>query len=89
MLRTIIVTLFFVSASPVFGESELPDGEGRLIVEDVCSMCHGLMNITDIRRTPEQWQYIVNMMVNQGAPLEDYEIDIVIEYLSKNFGEES
>lgn len=87
MLRIIALGLFMLLGLPVFGDSELPDGEGQLIVEDVCSICHGLMTVTDKQATPEQWKYIVYMMVNYGAPLQDHEIEIVIEYLSENFGE--
>jgi len=28
-------------------------------------------------------------MIAQGAPLEDYEIDTVVSYLSKNFGKDN
>lgn len=88
MLRIILVSLFILLGSPVYAESELPEGDGQLIVEDVCSICHGLMTVTDKQATPEQWKYIVYMMVNFGAPLQDHEIEIVIEYLAKNFGSE-
>ena len=70
-------------------QSVLPEGEGRDIVEDVCTECHSLINITDSKRTPVQWQYVVSTMIAQGAPLEEYEIETVVEYLSKNFGKES
>lgn len=75
--------------TPVFAQSTLPEGEGRDIVEDVCSTCHGLINITDSRRSKAQWQRVVSQMLILGAPLAEYEVDTVVDYLSKNFGNES
>jgi hypothetical protein len=73
---------------PVYAQSTLPEGEGRDIVEDVCIACHGLINITNSRRSETQWQHTVSQMIVLGAPLAEYEVDIVVEYLSKNFGKE-
>jgi hypothetical protein len=85
-----VYLVFFVCVtSPVIAQDALPDGEGRDIVEDVCSQCHSLLNITDSKRTAAQWQYVVSQMIAQGAPLEDYEIDTVVSYLSKNFGKDN
>jgi hypothetical protein len=78
--------LFLFNSQNVFSQSALPEGEGSDIVEDVCTMCHDLTNITDSNRSPEQWRFVVNQMVMQGAPLQDYEVDTVVEYLSNSFG---
>ena len=64
----------------------LPDGEGRLIVEDVCSVCHSVDMVTARGRSREEWQAVVDMMIGQGAPLHDDEIEPVVRYLSENFG---
>ena len=91
MLFRIVVNLILLFSifTPVIGQDTLPEGEGRDIVEDVCTECHSLMNITYSKRTPEQWQYVVSEMITQGAPLEEYEIETVVNYLSKNFGKDS
>ena len=86
--RFIFLGLAFVAAVPVFAQSVLPEGEGSEIVEDVCTMCHDLTNITDSNRTSEQWRSVVSQMMTQGAPLQDYEVDTVVDYLAENFGKE-
>ncbi|MGY8813817.1 MAG: c-type cytochrome [Gammaproteobacteria bacterium] len=86
---SVYLILFVCVVSPVIAQDILPDGEGRDIVEDVCSSCHSLLNITDSKRTPAQWQYVVSQMISQGAPLEEYEIETVVSYLSKNFGKDT
>ena len=68
-------------------QDALPEGEGRDIVEYVCSQCHDLIQVTSASKTSEQWMYLVTMMKNQGAPIEEYEVDTVVRYLSENFGQ--
>lgn len=64
---------------------ELPEGKGKEIVQDACSQCHGLQQIIDSKKTPEEWKDLVNQMIDNGATLTDEQIPIVIDYLAKNF----
>lgn len=70
-----------------YSQDSLPEGEGRNIVEYVCSQCHGLLQVTTASKTAEQWQHLVTQMKNQGAPIEEYEINTIVRYLSEHFGE--
>ena len=64
----------------------LPDGAGRAIVLNVCTMCHDLTRIRRGHRSPEEWEETLNAMLNEGAPLGDDQFPIVHAYLSRNFG---
>ena len=64
-------------------------GPGREIVESTCTECHSINNVTDSRRTAEEWRETVHMMVNYGASLLDDEIDAVVDYLAANYGPSS
>jgi mono/diheme cytochrome c family protein len=64
----------------------LPEGEGRDVVESVCSQCHGLRYITDSVLEREGWENIVADMMSRGAPLDDSEVDMVVDYLTASFG---
>ena len=89
-MRTSRITFALLAAMlalPVIADDELPDGEGRDIVEYACSQCHGLLQVTAANKTQAQWQFLVTQMINQGAPIEDYETDTVIRYLSEHFGD--
>jgi cytochrome c5 len=66
----------------------LPDGRGKAIVLNVCTMCHDLGRIRRGRRSPEEWEETLNAMLNEGAPLSDDQFPIVHAYLSRNFGNE-
>ena len=64
---------------------DLPEGKGKDIVENVCSQCHGLKQVTDSARTSDEWKDLVNEMIGNGAQLDDEQIPIVIDYLAKSF----
>ena len=63
----------------------LPPGKGKAIVARTCINCHALKVVTSKRATKEQWSALVDQMVSRGADLSDDEIDVVVNYLSKNF----
>ena len=66
-------------------EEPLPDGKGKDLVESMCQRCHGLDSITQKRRTPEEWQTVIDQMISNGAPLLPKEADIITQYLSEHF----
>jgi len=64
----------------------MPDGPGKEIVLNTCTMCHDLFRIKANRRSPEEWEETLITMLNEGAPLSDEEFARVHRYLSRNFG---
>jgi len=66
----------------------IPDGPGKEIVLNTCTMCHDLSRIKLGRRSPEEWEETLVSMLNEGAPLSDEAFGVVHRYLSKNFGVE-
>jgi cytochrome c5 len=65
----------------------MPDGKGKDIVLNVCTMCHDLGRIRNGRRSPEAWEETLNSMLNEGAPLSDQDFPVVLNYLAKNYGQ--
>ena len=53
---------------------------------DVCSYCHELARIARYAMTKEQWRDETNGMISEGAPVTDEELDLLLNYLEKNFG---
>ena len=64
----------------------IPDGDGRDLLLNRCTVCHDLERIREHRGTPELWRDAVQAMLNEGAYLTDPEYAILIEYLSEHFG---
>ena len=69
------------------GPIQLPDGEGKETIQAACAACHSLGNITNSGHSPEEWKTTVAMMLNVGAPVPPDKVEVVTDYLIKNFPE--
>jgi cytochrome c5 len=67
---------------------ELPDGEGKKILESRCTSCHELTEVTKFRGyyNRAQWRDIVITMVEYGADLKKPEIETLADYLAQHLG---
>ena len=66
---------------------QLPDGNGKETVQKACGSCHALTTVTNAGHNKQEWTSVVNMMVNQGAPVPKDQIATLTDYLVKNFPE--
>ena len=64
----------------------LPEGDGKAIAEKSCQACHELTNLTHASKSLEDWRETVQIMVDNGAEIPMDKIDILAQYLAKNFG---
>jgi competence protein ComEA len=67
----------------------LPEGEGKELVIRMCNKCHGPAVFTKTRMGRVGWEDQVASMVEKGAVGTEEEIQIVVDYLVKNFGRDS
>jgi virginiamycin B lyase len=72
-------------ALPVRGQDALPDGPGKDVVQASCTQCHGVDRITRAGYDSERWSNTVAMMVNAGAKVPPDRMNVVVDYLAKNF----
>jgi cytochrome c5 len=66
---------------------DFPDGEGKKLLDTACSGCHPA---SDVRRFDgyygkNQWNDMVRVMVANGAPLNEDQIPILVDYLTATF----
>jgi competence protein ComEA len=69
--------------------ARLPEGEGKVLVGHVCIDCHGSGNFRRKRWTAEEWSDSVGDMVDRGAKATPEEMETIVAYLAKNFGQEA
>ncbi len=67
-------------------QSSLPDGPGRMVVERMCTSCHGVEQFTGLRMTKQHWSATVADMLTRGAQGSDSDVDQVVSYLTEHFG---
>jgi hypothetical protein len=63
----------------------LPEGAGKPILLEICTMCHELQRVKEHGRTREEWEDLLVHMTNEGAPLYDEDFTVLLNYLSRNF----
>jgi competence ComEA-like helix-hairpin-helix protein len=71
--------------APPIQSAELPDGPGKPIILRTCVGCHKAEEFMAYRLSKEQYQAAVYRMLDRGAQATTAELDIVAEYLFKNF----
>ena len=65
---------------PALGQ-QLPDGPGKELAQANCNICHALSSRVGSGYTPEGWNTVMRMMINQGAPLPADQIEPLKAYL--------
>jgi cytochrome c5 len=64
----------------------MPNGAGKDIVLNTCTICHDLTRVKRSMHTEEEWEATLIAMLNEGAPLSDDDFPTVLAYLTRNFG---
>ena len=63
----------------------LPEGPGKEVVLQKCTVCHDLKRIRQHLASPEEWADTLGAMENEGLMISDEEYVIVLRYLARNF----
>lgn len=69
------------------GQSAPDTLDGKTLVEERCTECHGLDRTTGASKTKEEWKTTVERMVSKGTDLNAEEQEIVIEYLAATYSD--
>src|SRR5882672_8804317 len=77
------------SQEPMQGRAsiQLPDGEGKEIVQSACASCHSLGNINHSGPSAQECKTAVAMKLNDGPNVPEDKVDTLLNYFVKNFPE--
>ena len=64
----------------------LPNGAGKKILLETCTLCHDLGRVREHSGTREEWEGLLVHMLGEGAPLADEDFEVLLNYLARNFG---
>ena len=59
--------------------------DGATLLQERCTVCHGLDRTTSAQKTREEWAQTVTRMVGKGAELNDGEQETLIDYLTETY----
>jgi cytochrome c5 len=83
----LVLTIAFATLSMAVAQ-ELPEGEGKKLIQERCAGCHSLKPVVSLKQSERAWKELVVKMVGYGAQLEDKEVEVASKYLAKYFGPE-
>jgi cytochrome c5 len=63
----------------------LPDGAGKDILLNTCTVCHDLGRVRIHTVSREEWEETLSAMLNEGAMLSDQDFPVLLNYLARNF----
>jgi glucose dehydrogenase len=67
-------------------QTQLPEGKGRELVQNVCNSCHSAGLISTHRQSREEWNGTVQRMAQHGASATDEQFHEIVDYLTTHFG---
>jgi alcohol dehydrogenase (cytochrome c) len=86
-LPLLLLSVLLIAANAEAQPSDLPDGQGKDVVQRMCTQCHSLSVVTGQRMPRDHWAAQVEDMVSRGAKGSPGEIQLVIQYLSAFYGD--
>jgi len=63
----------------------LPNGNGKEVVEMICSGCHDLSPITGAGFNRADWEAVIKNMIDMGATIKPEQVTVIADYLAANF----
>ena len=63
----------------------LPDGPGKTILLNTCTVCHDLGRVRRQGGSRDDWNDTLSAMLNEGAMLSEQDYPVLLDYLAKNF----
>jgi len=78
--KPVLVDFLFRNHGP------LPEGKGKDILLNTCTICHDLGRVRLHTVSPDEWQETLLAMLNEGAMLSDQDFPVLLTYLARNFG---
>lgn len=84
---SLVLAATLVSLTLPASGQDLPDGPGKELAVTNCNSCHTLLSRVGAGYTPEGWQTVLRMMLNQGAALPPDQLEPLQTYLTRSFPE--
>jgi cytochrome c5 len=77
--KPVLVDFLFRNHGP------LPDGPGKQILLNTCTLCHDLGRVRIHTVSRDEWEETLLAMLNEGAMLSDQDFPVLLNYLARNF----
>jgi len=83
---TVVVAADTAAAPVATDTAAAPAGlDGATLLATRCSVCHSANRVVGLQGTADQWQGLVDQMINQGAQLTPQEEQVLVAYLAATY----
>ena len=62
----------------------LPEGAGKSILLNTCTVCHDLGRVRAHTVSRDEWEETLSAMLNEGAMLSEQDFPVLLNYLARN-----
>ncbi len=73
------------ASSPSSSGSVASALDGPTLLQQRCTQCHDISQISMLHGTPGQWKSLVDAMISRGAHLNSQEEQTLVNYLSQSY----
>ena len=88
-LASLFVALLLCGSLAAHGQTTLPEGAGKEILQSACAGCHETGRVLRAGYSAQDWRTVLHMMRNVGAQLSDDQFATLVTYLAENFPEKA
>jgi virginiamycin B lyase len=88
-LAFLFAALLLCGSLDAHGQTTLPDGAGKEILQSACTGCHEIGRVLRAGYSAQDWRTVLHMMRNVGAQLPDDQLGTLVTYLAENFPEKA
>lgn len=86
-LAVYLVTILFLAVTTISVHSGEKGKDAKALFEQKCSLCHSIDRPKSKKKSDDEWKSTVMRMKNvNGAPITDEEAEMIIKYLTENYG---
>ncbi|OYU69263.1 MAG: hypothetical protein CFE28_04140 [Alphaproteobacteria bacterium PA2] len=71
-------------SSQALAQDDLPEGPGKVAIQEDCAQCHDLGTAIGQKRSPDEWVEVVDRMTGFGLTLTDARRTEILQYLNAN-----
>ncbi|MDE3165290.1 MAG: helix-hairpin-helix domain-containing protein [Acidobacteriota bacterium] len=82
---SIFCCLLLAASHPLAAQDKLPEGPGKAVLLKTCKTCHPPDTAASKRHTHDEWEEVIQKMIDTGATGTDEEFDQIVDYLARAF----
>lgn len=85
LIVVIFLSLFLVACGSSSSTTQ-PASQGQALLQERCTKCHSLDEVTSLSLSADEWNQVVTSMVARGAQLNSDEQTVLVQYLAETYG---